>query len=689
MKNISQAQSDINNIHSSPLVSIIVPVHNAERFLDAAFDSICSQSYGNLDIVAVDDGSTDSSASKLETRKQKDSRIRVFKQVNRGAGAARNMGLREAKGEYVIFLDADDLFDSEMISKSIEKILETGADIVAFKFCRLSPDGNCSKPLGLNTGYLTPQTGVFSWHDCPDRILSIVNPTPWNKLYRRAFLVENDLRFEEISSTNDITFAAVSVAMASKIALMPDSFVTYRIGESGSITSTKSKNLRNVIVAVESTIRQIKRLPYYEEIRKSLQCFVFDNCYFSLTHYVADLSSKEAVDFYDAIQKIFTSKEFGDVSPETFRNDASYCAFMAIRNNDAKEYARRLALPVVASLTSWPGRICSVAQSIKTLLAQTRKPDRIIIWLARGQFPDLEASLPEDLMEIVKAGDVELRWCDSDLKPHKKYFYALQEFPNSIVITFDDDLLYPRSLVERLILSYMVFPYAISTARANLMTMRPSGEPHSYEFWIKSQNALILQPSLLLLAGTGSGTLFPPGLLPKEAFNEEMIKKTCLYADDLWLKGFELLAGIPVVQISRAMRLVYVPGSQEVALFKSNVKEGGNDIQFANFWKWAETTRGEENMLKRCLSNDSFYQSMVVSEATLSLLEQNRQLSIRQETEYWKNSARKYRSRCVKQEKWILESQTLRYCLKTALRIIVGALADIAGLRRKQSKDDL
>ena len=105
---------------------------------------------------------------------------------------------------------------------------------------------------------------------------------------------------------------------------------------------------------------------------------------------------------------------------------------------------------LIVSLTSWPGRITSVADVIENLLLQTRLPNAIVLYLAEEQFPKREAALPEALLALLHEGKAELRWCAEDLKPHKKYFYAMQEFPEDLVVTVDDDLRYPPEMLEQL-----------------------------------------------------------------------------------------------------------------------------------------------------------------------------------------------------------------------------------------------
>ena len=116
-----------------PIVSVIMPVYNNEKYLEQCLDSIVNQSLTDIEIICVDDGSEDSSAEILKRYAEKDSRIRIIYQENAGAGAARNNGLRHSRGKYLSFLDSDDFFENDMLEKAVKKIEEDAADFVVFR----------------------------------------------------------------------------------------------------------------------------------------------------------------------------------------------------------------------------------------------------------------------------------------------------------------------------------------------------------------------------------------------------------------------------------------------------------------------------------------------------------------------------------------------------------------------------
>ena len=263
--------------------------------------------------------------------------------------------------------------------------------------------------------------------------------------------------------------------------------------------------------------------------------------------------------------------------------------------------ARRLAHRprIIASLTSYPPRIGTVNVAIQSLLAQHCLPDLIVLWLYTEDFPRREKDLPPQLLHQL-AHDVQIRWVDRDLKPHKKYFWALQEFPDDVVITFDDDLIYRNDLVADLMASYESHQKAISATRTHLITFDSSGRRNPYPEWIYEaphyNPGLVGIPSMQLFATTGAGTLFPPRLMPEATFDVATIERTCLTADDLWMKGMQLMAGIPVVACSSNQLLNYVPDTQGVALCHVNTEQGKNSEIFERVLDHCERLSGGRDL---------------------------------------------------------------------------------------------
>lgn len=244
------------------------------------------------------------------------------------------------------------------------------------------------------------------------------------------------------------------------------------------------------------------------------------------------------------------------------------------------------------SLTSYPARIGSVSKALASISAQTLHPDAIILYLAKNQFPAKDNNLPKDLIDLCAQGILEIRWVEGDLGPHKKYFYALQQHPNDLIVTIDDDLVYPPDLIESLYCVHLEFPQTIIASRAHLIMFGSEGAPFPYEQWHLESDALIGQPSMKLLATGGAGALYPASLLSGFPFDADSILANAPQADDLWLKGIEATLGIPVVLCRPHRPLQYLPQTQDTGLFHSNLEKGGNDLQWSQMRQYFKNAHG-------------------------------------------------------------------------------------------------
>ena len=225
---------------------------------------------------------------------------------------------------------------------------------------------------------------------------------------------------------------------------------------------------------------------------------------------------------------------------------------------------------LIVSFTSYPARIYAVLQVLESLYAQSMKPDRILLWLAEEQFPGREADLPKELIDDAAAGKFELRWCD-DLGSHKKYFYAMQEFPDDIVIIVDDDQYYHSDTIKTLYESYLHYPLAVSALKTTLILFDDEGEPLPYHLWPSHFISLVNNPTMQLVAIGIGGVLYPPHRLDVRVFDKDALQKLCtsdgiVSGDDIWLKMHAALCGTPVVLASKDILYQEIPDTQTSAL---------------------------------------------------------------------------------------------------------------------------
>lgn len=242
---------------------------------------------------------------------------------------------------------------------------------------------------------------------------------------------------------------------------------------------------------------------------------------------------------------------------------------------------------IVVSLTTVPKRVDAAALVIAIMMHQTVKPDVIVINLGVELFEGVE--LPELLLNEEKLG-VKINYCH-DLYCHTKYYHTVTTYPDDIVITVDDDIIYSETLIEELYESYQRFPNAVSAMRVHRITFNEDLSLAPYVKWNYCTADFYNKPSHKLLATGVGGVLYPPHVLPAETFNESALLRLSPKADDLWLKVMEIYNDVPVVNPRYQERLKFIGTTQEIGLCYDNVSGGQNDIQLKKIMEEYDTDK--------------------------------------------------------------------------------------------------
>lgn len=602
-----------------PKVSIIMPVYNAEKELPSTLKSIYHQTFSDFEVIFIDDGSTDCSYDVLMQAAKHDSRIKLLQQPHKGAGAARNCALSHAKGYYVIFSDCDDVYQPNTLDVLYTHAAANDADIVTCNYAGLTKT-TVQKQFAIRRNVLPADCTVFNFQDCPEDILRIAGPMVWNKLYKRDFIDRNGLQFDEYFSCNDLSFVAVSMACAERISFTEEHLIHYHFPRLNNVKSPKDS-----AKAISSALTQLNALPNRDKIQSAIVRFGIESYINSLKKNVKNFSAEESKYLYTEAHLFFLRKECMEFTPDCLHNSTLYREFCTVQKHVYETMCQLRKPKVIVSLTSYPKRIGTVKSVIDTILTQTKRADRIILWLAEEQFPEKEDDLPKDLVELSTQGLLDICWCD-DLKPHKKYFYAFQKYPDDLIITVDDDILYPPHTISTLYASYLLYPDAVSAARAHIIAINDNNEIMPYNNWIHEVNSLLHSPSMQLIATGCGGILYRPSLFRKAFFDKEAIISTCLHADDLWLKAMQVISNVPVVLAKNYEPLQYVPSSQEEALFQFNIREQQNDVQLKRIIQWTDAKFGANALLDKLVHpvNDVKFISL---EYLLTLVERERRVA--------------------------------------------------------------
>ena len=225
---------------SIPKVSVIIPIYNPGEYFIKCLDSVVNQTLVDIEIICIDDGSTDDSLNILEKYSMDDDRFVIFHQENRGAGAARNKGIENARGEYIVFLDSDDWIAKDMCEKLYEHAKRLDVDLVLFDVIWYHKDNKEEiytffKDNEFNQDY---NSFVFDRTFMPDKIVDPSRGVIWSKFYKTSFLKDNNIKFSTYKIYNDVVFHFKTFLSASKIAYYPQIFYHYiKVGQPSLQTS--------------------------------------------------------------------------------------------------------------------------------------------------------------------------------------------------------------------------------------------------------------------------------------------------------------------------------------------------------------------------------------------------------------------------------------------------------------------
>lgn len=226
-----------------PLISIVVPVYNAEKYLTETLDSLSSQGYSNLEIICIDDGSTDGSAEVIRRFQMKDPRIRYIRQENSGPGAARNNGISNAAGKYVAFQDSDDLLHRDAVGIMLRHAEEENADLCIVSYRTFSTSFDAEFPIPEYQAEVCTGDLPLQFEDYQK-----FRGHPWGKLYRRE--VVKDLKFPDLLSGEDTYFNIDVMVECGKAVVIPVPLYGYR--ENAESLTHNAKHHRESIEAGEA-----------------------------------------------------------------------------------------------------------------------------------------------------------------------------------------------------------------------------------------------------------------------------------------------------------------------------------------------------------------------------------------------------------------------------------------------------
>ena len=561
-----------HTLHSNPnvtlpLVSIIIPVFNSEAYLDKCLESVCKQTLGNIEILCIDDGSMDSSPEILESWAQKDSRIRIFRQNNKGQASARNLGLQRALGKFIGFVDSDDYVEPEMFETMVKEAESNNYEIVeCAAFVENLGNASESYVLGQQRSLTYPSWETNSY---TKEIFEHFHACLWCKLYAASFLHKTGLFFDtDLRKGEDAVFQWCLMPHCSKYKRISRKLYHYVVGKTNSVESTISSEADWLahIKGCKTIYLHWQKSKILDLNEDSLE--ILFNRFYKISKWRFGLCFPNAShsDFLNRLTEVFSCFTKSDLVC-VIKNQPK-----DIQNN-LKGLLSAFSPRFIVSLTSYPARIGFVDKTIESLIEQSERAHEIILWLSDSQFPNKEKDLPDDLLAL-RARGLRIEWT-RDLKSYKKLVPSLKRYPEDVIITADDDILYPEWWLASLIKRHKESPKNIQVMRAHRVMFDEKFNLLPYNNWDKE---IVNKPESFLNFLTGcAGCLYPPRSLDPEVIRDNIFMLLCPGQDDLWFWAMAIKANTKISVPREEFVLNFVPNSQVVALWKENVINGEND----------------------------------------------------------------------------------------------------------------
>jgi glycosyltransferase involved in cell wall biosynthesis len=549
-----------------PKISVIIPVYNAEKYLRQCLDSVVNQTLKDIEIICINDGSTDNSLQILNEYASKDRRIIVINQNNSGIGAARNSGLKVAQGHYIGFVDSDDWVDLTYYETLYNEAIKNNADLVRTSY--FYEYKNHQEKEKFLSGLF--QRKIFK----KESLYLTVNEHTviiWNAIYRRKYLFENKIENFDTSCRHhgDVYWTARATYFSKKTIIEGSVYYHYRRSKPGLGTVSAINfipTFNSLIQCNKNTIKFINSVEYksnQDYIKAYKRClWRYDDRfhkYLKFDEFTKDMQKR----LFDEFTLAFDRFKYKESCQKE-----SYYKF--IKNNDFEGYVKSLNQKnkIIISLTSYPARINVVHKAILTLLEQTKKADKVILWLADEDFPNKEKDLPRELTELTKRG-LTISWC-KDIKSYKKLIFILKEYPDHIIVTVDDDIYCPKDWLEKLYMEYIKQPNMVHCHRAHGITLR-YGNILPYLQWNFCLEGAKTKPSFRNFPTGAGGILYPPHVFYRDILREDLFLKLFTSTDDIWFWAMCVLNNIKINVVKNNIRYIKnIENSQETSLWSIN-----------------------------------------------------------------------------------------------------------------------
>ena len=369
-----------------PCITVIIPTFNCVNHLSQCLDSLASQSFRDFETIIVDDGSSDGSLELAQRFASKHRSVSVLQQLHAYAGVARNLGMDNAKGEYLLFLDGDDFFNPRLLEKAYQRAAESNADICCFGALSLDDaSGAIAEIKHSCRSYLCPSTGIFNRRSNPRYLYCFTTPAPWTKLFKRSFIKSNNLRFQNTRSANDFCFVHLALSVAETIVVLDDHLVTYRQNNAKSLQATQDKDPFAFFQALTALLNELKKRNLHNELQHTFTNTALDFCMYNLRTLSHNREAqREVFEFlknegFEKLELENKPRDYFYVYPASRYDD-----FLVVQNGTFEDYVAHLS-----------------GKSNKGLKARLKKAARSVIPVRASAFEKSKRDLQKEL-DLIK-----------------------------------------------------------------------------------------------------------------------------------------------------------------------------------------------------------------------------------------------------------------------------------------------
>lgn len=304
-------------------ISIIIPTYNVEKYISQTLNSVVNQTLQEIEIIIVDNNSEDNTLTILENYAEFDNRIKIIKNPkNFKQGYARNQGIEKAKGEYIFFLDGDDYIKINTLEKLYNKITQDNADITICTWNKFNDkngkiiSNEYSKLKNIPKEF---DNKTFNWKDIKTNIFKQTT-VPWDKLYKREFLIKNNINFPAGIFFEDNTFVFEALLKADKISILREDLIYYRFNHKTAVTNTNNQSFMDYLTAINLVEYNLKKLNLFEELKYEF----LNHKIITLYWYFMKIKKNYKQEFFTLIQHCFNQIDLKEEEKSLLCNRALF-----------------------------------------------------------------------------------------------------------------------------------------------------------------------------------------------------------------------------------------------------------------------------------------------------------------------------------------------------------------------------